>query len=413
MDKELSVLEKSLIKNINKKFGENNEMVQLGENCDYGKPRGWIDTGIYSLNWIISGDINGGFPVGRITELDGDPGTGKSLLCAMAMKDPTVDLIIYFDTEAAMNTGFLDFLGVDSSKILYQPIDTIEQLTEICNEVLTTIIANKTANKKILMIIDSIAMASTEKEIDPTKGSDMGYKAREIRKFFRVYSRKIERYNIGLIVTNHYTSKIGITYGPSKVTTGGTGLVYASSVRIDLKVQELEIDKKLEAVGASSVTLRATTMKNRCFSPRRRIFFVLDFEKGVHRYSGLLMILQNLGLATKTGGWFAIPEWDPERKFYAKDFPQIVEENKLQDLINNLLAKAVKRDDIESIEMDATMEVEAIEEALEKEGLVGHDPRLQSNQTPEPQLNEGISAAEPDQARKERKRKRKEERESE
>jgi len=149
MDRELSVLEKSLIENINKKFGEDNPMIQLKEDSEYGKPRGWIDTGIYSLNWIISGDINGGWPVGRISELDGDPGTGKSLLCEMAMRDPTLDLIIYFDTEAAMNINFLKFLGIDINKVLYQPIDTVEQLQEICREVLTTIIANKQTKKKV------------------------------------------------------------------------------------------------------------------------------------------------------------------------------------------------------------------------------------------------------------------------
>jgi recombination protein RecA len=366
MDRELSVLEKSLMQNINKQFGDDNPMIQLKNDAEYGKPRGWVDTGIYALNWIISGDINGGWPVGRIAELDGDPGTGKSLLCEMAMRDPTIDLIIYFDTEAAMNTDFLTFLGVDIEKVLYQPIDTVEQLQAVCSEVLNTIIANKQTNKKILMIIDSIALASTEKEMDPEKGSDMGYKARKLREFFRVYARKIERYNVALLVTNHYTQVIGKMYGPSKTTTGGTALPYAASVRIDLKIEELDVDKKLEAVGASSVTLRATTMKNRCFSPRRRIFFVLDFERGVHRYSGLLKVLENLGVATKNKGWYSLPSWDPDKSFYAKDFPDLVEQNKLQDLVQSLLIEAVRRDDDETKEVAAEFESEALEEAIEK-----------------------------------------------
>jgi len=355
------------MENINKEFGEDNPMIQLGEDSEYGKPRGWVDTGIYALNWIISGDINGGWPGGRISELDGDPGTGKSLLCNMSMKDPTIDLIIYFDTEAAMNTDFLNFLGVDVEKVLYQPIDTVEQLQKVCSEVLTTIIANKQKNKKILMIVDSIALASTEKEMDPEKGQDMGNKAKKLREFFRVYARKIEKYNIAMLVTNHYTQKIGVMYGSNKVTTGGTALPYAASVRIDLKIEELDIDKKMEAVGASSVTLRATTMKNRCFSPRRRIFFVLDFERGVHRYSGLLKILENLGCATKSGGWYTLPAWNTEKKFYAKDFPQMVEDNNLQDTVNKLLLDAVRRDDDEALEEVAEMEHAAIEEAAERE----------------------------------------------
>lgn len=367
MDRELSVLEKSLIQNINKKFGKDNPMTQLSKDSAYGRPRGWIDTGIYSLNWIISGNINGGWPVGRISELDGDPSTGKSLLCEMAMRDPTVDLIIYFDTEAAMNIEFLKFLGVDISKVLYQPIDTVEQLQETCAEVLNTIVTNKLINKKVLMIIDSVALASTEKEMDPEKGTDMGNKAKKLREFFRVYARKIEKYNVALLVTNHYTQKIGVMYGSNKVTTGGTALPYAASVRIDLKVQELDIDKKLEAIGASSVTLRATTMKNRNFSPRRRVFFVLDFEKGVHRYSGLFQILKDLGIAKQAGAWCMLPKWNEEKKFYAKDFPALVEENKMQDLIQELLTAEIKREKNDTAEI----ENQAINEAVQAEEARG------------------------------------------
>jgi recombination protein RecA len=365
MPRELSVFEKSLLQNINKQYGDETPMVQLKEEADYGKPRGYIDTGIYALNWIISGKlVDGGYPVGRITELDGDPGTGKSLLCEIAMKDPTIDHIIYFDTEAAMNIDFLKFLGVDYEKVLYEPIDTVEQLLSICEIVLDTVIKNKQGQKKILMVIDSIALASTEKEMNPDAGSDMGYKARKLREFFRKFARRIEKYNIALLVTNHYTQKIGVMFGPTKTTTGGTALPYAASVRLDLKVDEIEADKKLESLGASSVRLRATTMKNRCFSPRRRAFFKLDFERGVNKYGGLLKILLDLGVAQKNGGWRVLPGWDPEKSFYEKDFPQIVEENNLFPLVQQLLDEALKRD---ITEVESEVEEEAMEEIESKE----------------------------------------------
>jgi len=379
MAKELSVLEKSLLENINKKFGKDNPMVRLSES-DYGEPRGWIDTGILALNWLISGKFNGGYPVGRITELDGDPGTGKSLLCQIAMADPTNDLIIYFDTEAALNKEFMAFLGVDSSKVLYEPIDTIEQIIAISQEVLDTIIMNKQTQKKVLMIIDSVALASTEKEMDPEKGSDMGYKARMLRKFFRVYARKIEKYNIALLVTNHYTQKIGIIFGNPKTTTGGTALPYAASVRIDLKIVETEIaNKKLEALGASSVTLKAKTEKNRCFSPKRKITFVLDFEKGVHRFSGLFKILKEFNIAEKNGAWCRLSQWKPDEKFLEKSFPQIAEENNLLPLIEKLLNDKIKNIDIE---VKAEIEAEAIDEAVEKDKEIGKKKKRIPEATP-------------------------------
>jgi recombination protein RecA len=363
MSRELTQLEKSLIENINKKFGKDNPMEQLSEESEYGKPKGFVDTGIYSLNWLISGSFNGGWPVGRISELLGDPSTGKSLLCEMAIKDPTISLPIYFDTEAAINVDFLKFLGIQYDKILYQPIDTVEQLTDSLQEILNTIIMNK-SDKRILAIIDSIALASTLKEMDPEGGQDMGYKAREIRKFFRMYARKISKHNMALLVTNHYTQTIGKSYGPSKVSTGGSGLPYAASVRVDLKIEELEIDKKIESLGASAVTIQATTIKNRCFSPKRKINFILDFERGVNRYSGLTKILLDFGICQKSGGWYQFPDWDKDKKFYAKDFPEIIEKNNLMGLIQEKLNAVVSDKDHK---VNDEIEGEVVDELKENE----------------------------------------------
>lgn len=360
MNRELTDLEKSIISNINKRFGKDNPLIQLGEDSEYGRVKSFVDTGIYSLNWLISGRLDGGYPVGRITEIDGDPGTGKSLLCEMAMADPSLDLIIYLDTEAAMNVEFLKFLGVNPSKVLYMPIDTVEQINIAAQEILDTIVMNKT-NKKVLMIIDSIALATTEKEIDPDSGQDMGYKARLLRGFFRVYARKIEKHNIALLITNHYTQKIGVMYGSNKTTTGGTALSYAASVRLDLKVSDIDIDKKIESIGASAVTIRAKTEKNRIFSPKRSIKFVLDFDKGVDRYSGLFQILLDFGLAEKAGAWCKLPSWDKEKKFYLKDFSQIIKENNLLPHIQSLL------DSIKGIDFSSEIEeISFIDEDIKK-----------------------------------------------
>lgn len=202
--------------------------------------------------------------------------------------------------------------------------------------------------------------------------SDMGYKARELRKFFRKFSRKIEKYNIALLVTNHYTQKIGVMFGNPRTTTGGTALPYAASVRLDLKIKSTEMaDKKLETLGASAVTLSAKTEKNRCFSPKRKVTFVLDFERGVHPYSGLFKILEDMGIAQKSGAWCSLPQWDPEQKFYAKDFPDLVAKHNLLPIIQKLLDEKIKVDieDIASeLEVDIQDEVEkndAHEAALE------------------------------------------------
>ena len=45
-------------------------------------PVDWVDTGNYCLNYLISGDFNKGIPLGRVTMLAGESGSGKSLIAS-------------------------------------------------------------------------------------------------------------------------------------------------------------------------------------------------------------------------------------------------------------------------------------------------------------------------------------------
>ena len=67
---------------------------------------GWVDTGSYVLNSIISGSIHGGIPKGRVTMLAGESMTGKSLfvqkILANAQKQGITPVI--FDTENAVDS---------------------------------------------------------------------------------------------------------------------------------------------------------------------------------------------------------------------------------------------------------------------------------------------------------------------
>ena len=42
-------------------------------------PDTWISTGNYTLNYLISGDFNKGVPLGRVTMLAGESGSGKTV----------------------------------------------------------------------------------------------------------------------------------------------------------------------------------------------------------------------------------------------------------------------------------------------------------------------------------------------
>ena len=84
----------------------------------------WISTGSTMLDLAIANKPNGGVAVGRITELNGLEGSGKSLIGShlLASTQKKDGIAVYIDTESAVSPEFLDAIGVDTTKVCYMYI---------------------------------------------------------------------------------------------------------------------------------------------------------------------------------------------------------------------------------------------------------------------------------------------------
>ena len=93
----------------------------------------WISTGSSMLDLCISNRPDGGIPVGRITEITGLEASGKSLIAAqiLANTQKMGGLAVYIDTENAINEEFLQALGIDTAKLLYVQLETVEDIFEV------------------------------------------------------------------------------------------------------------------------------------------------------------------------------------------------------------------------------------------------------------------------------------------
>jgi RecA/RadA recombinase len=187
------------------------ELGSLLANNSFSEVDEWIPTGNYLLNGSISGSLFGGIPNTRSFGLMGDPGTGKSFVCLNVAREAQKKGydIIYCDTEGAIDkTGALKF-GIDANRLRYQPIKTVSQFqTFVANLVdMVNKARAKGESPKILLILDSLGMLSTDKELaDAMRGhnaADMGAKAKELRKLFRVITLDLTAAKIPLICTNH------------------------------------------------------------------------------------------------------------------------------------------------------------------------------------------------------------------
>jgi len=196
----------------------------------------WIPTGNYLLNAQLSGSLFGGIPNTRSLGLMGDPGTGKSFVCLNVAREAQKKGydVVYCDTEGAIDKSSAIKFGIDPNKVRYQPIKTVSEFQTFVSNLISLVKKAKEAgaSPKILLIVDSLGMLSTDKELnDAMKGhnaADMGAKAKELRKLFRVITLDLTAARIPLICTNHVYAGGG--FFPTKESSGGDGPIFAMSV---------------------------------------------------------------------------------------------------------------------------------------------------------------------------------------
>ena len=319
----------ALADSINKQFKGQNYKTAFFLAGDEDAPTNvheWISSGCSMLDLAISNRPKGGFPVGRITEITGLEASGKSLLAAhtLAETQKKGGLAVYIDTESATSSEFLTAIGVDIKKMLYVPLETIEEIFET----IETIVENVRKSDKdrlVTIVVDSVMGASTKIEMSAEYDKD-GYatsKSIILSKAMRKVTNWIARERICLIFTNQLRTKLGVSFGDPWTTSGGKAIPFHASVRLRLKsIGQIKV--KDSVVG---IKTRVTVVKNRMGPPLRSIDYDIYFESGIDNYGGWLTIMKDFKMVTQAGAWYTYEDIDTdtgevldEVKFQSKDF---------------------------------------------------------------------------------------------
>ena len=249
----------------------------------------WIPTGNYLLNAQLSGTLFGGIPNTRSLGLMGDPGTGKSFLCLNVAREAQKKGydVIYCDTEGAIDKTTADKFGIDSGRVRYQPIKTVTEFQTFVSNLLDLVKKARIAGAqpKILLILDSLGMLSTDKElrdaIEGKNAADMGAKAKELRKLFRVITLDLTQAKIPLVCTNHVYAGGG--YIPTKESSGGDGPIFAMSVISFLSKAQL---KEGNSTTKTGIIVTSNLRKSR-FTIPEPVKFHISFLNGMNPFVGL------------------------------------------------------------------------------------------------------------------------------
>jgi RecA/RadA recombinase len=249
----------------------------------------WIPTGNYLLNAQLSGSLFGGIPNTRSLGLMGDPGTGKSFVCLNVAREAQKKGydVIYCDTEGAIDKSSAIKFGIDANKVRYQPIKTVTEFQTFVTNLLALVKKAKDngATPKILLIVDSLGMLSTDKELNDAvtgkNAADMGAKAKELRKLFRVITLDLTAARIPLICTNHVYAGGG--FFPTKESSGGDGPIFAMSVISFLSKAQLKEGNSSTKTGI----IVTSNLKKSRFTIPEPVKFHISFANGMNPYVGL------------------------------------------------------------------------------------------------------------------------------
>jgi RecA/RadA recombinase len=272
--------------------------------------KGFISTGSYSFNALLSGSIYGGIPDNKIIALAGEQATGKTYFALNVVRefldsDPTA-MVLYFDTEQAITSEMLDSRGIDRSRVAVLPVATVEEFRHQCvlsvDKYLET---DSKSRPRMMIVLDSLGMLSTEKEMNDTaegKGTRDMTRAQVLKATFRVLTIKLGYARIPLILTNHTYDVVG-AYIPMKEMGGGSGLKYAASTIIYLSKKKDKVDN--EVVGN---IIHCKTNKSRMTKQDKMIDVQLNFETGLNKYYGLLDIALKYGIFNKVSTKIQLPD---------------------------------------------------------------------------------------------------------
>lgn len=289
----------------------------------------FISTGATILDVAISNRPHGGIAVGRITELTGLEGSGKSLigaqLIANTQKRGGVGVLI--DTETAVNPEFFRAVGIDTNKLVYVHLQTVEEIFDAITTIIEKVRTGKDKNKLVTIVVDSVAAASTKKEMEADFGKD-GYatdKAIIISKAMRKITGLLGRERIALVFTNQLRQKLNaMAFSDPWTTSGGKAIAFHASTRLRLSLTGKINNSAGEVIG---VKVKANVVKNRLGPPHRTAEFQIYFDRGIDDTGAWLTIMKENKLVKQAGAWYTYvdPSTGEEIKFQSKEFAKFLD----------------------------------------------------------------------------------------